>query len=114
MQRRESRVDFPDKCCEKSFPIFPSAGIGARPEGSRCARARAPYRQALPGPAGHSRIGAAGNYASWSLVTSLNGSDSVDNSQFGSAVAFENDTIAAGAWLQTGGGAVYPENGSEI
>ncbi len=49
----------------------------------------------------------AGTYTAWTLSGTLAGSDSAHNSQFGSTVALEGDTIAVGAWLQTGSGAVY-------
>ncbi len=47
------------------------------------------------------------DYSAWLLSNTHTGSDSANNSQFGAAVAFEGDTFAAGAWFQTGGGAVY-------
>lgn len=47
------------------------------------------------------------NLSAWSQAFNYTGSDSGDNSMFGSALAFEGDTFAVGAWIQAGGGAVY-------
>ena len=49
----------------------------------------------------------AGNYSAWSPDFTSRGSDTATGAQFGSSLAFEGDTLAVGAWLQTGGGAVY-------
>jgi hypothetical protein len=49
----------------------------------------------------------AGDFTAWTSSATLLALDSSDNSQFGSTIAWEGDSIAIGAWLQTGGGAAY-------